>query len=248
MLDGLYVLEKVQSGNLELGVKKSSLSAFEDFLFARFQMHSQIYSHRVDGAFNSALTVLIKKNGDSLPPEIHKYIELDDESFLTSKHIKPPPEMLRELLLNRQMWVLVYETNENSDEIHKKVESEIKSQLTEGIVSLNKSKREFRKPEILNLPIVLKNSKDMLFTEELSRIALIIDSYQKTFFTRRVFVHPDYKDKAFEIVDRIRDTEIAEISKNTITELDETEKALNKINNQDAKNKEEVKKLTNSGK
>ncbi len=108
VFDGLCFV-KGRDNNIEIAIKRSSVCAFEDFLFARYQMHVQVYTHRVDVACNSSFKKM--SEGVPLPAKIDEYIKWDDVSFIFLSPEKHQAR-LRKTLLDRELWKTIYESFE----------------------------------------------------------------------------------------------------------------------------------------
>lgn len=203
LLEGLYVLEEVKSKKLILGLKRTSLAAFEDFLFARFQMHSQVYSHRIDGGYNSALTTLTTSSRRKLPAEIAKYAKIDDESFLFSSIMKPSSHIAN-MILDRAKWTLIYETTNQKNDTSQDVFEAVQKKVGKAYCSINKSNRPLRKPAVLEMPVVGANRiSGEISTEKLHHIALLLKEFDALFFARRIFVHPKKRKAAVKVVESL---------------------------------------------
>ena len=83
--EGLCVVKDRKTGKKSFAILRKAITAFEDFLFSRFQMHVQIYTHKIDAACNKAFEEMAKQSDYTLPPTVDKYIEIDDENFLNQK-------------------------------------------------------------------------------------------------------------------------------------------------------------------
>ena len=210
LLEGIFVLESDTEG-LVLGIKETSLSAFEDFLFARFQMQSQVYSHRIDSLFNSALTTMINNNAAEeckLPSEIIAYAEVDDDNFLFSEHITTS-QPLKNLILWREKWSLIYEYSTQDNKLIDKIFKAIKDEIGGEFCSIvNRNPKRLRNEEILQIPVVKKDRlTKRISTDELHQVAQVLANSNPSFVYKRIFVHPTFTEIASQIAHLVRTAE-----------------------------------------
>lgn len=107
------------NGHCHLALRRSGLSAFEDFLRARLSMYEQVYFHKTSTACQAMLEFAQQQaDAVSLPVDLDRYIAMDDASFLThfeqgtsATRSQFAPATLRHLLLERRLWKRIYEEN-----------------------------------------------------------------------------------------------------------------------------------------
>lgn len=144
----------VQSKQLRVGIRYSSLGALEDFLHSRYQMHKQIYGHKTNRACNTMLDQIRDRLSldkwtwysgfNNVNEFLDKFKDFDDSSFvqyLLSKHKKKKnkinleiKEIAEKLFLERRLTKKVYE------EI---IDSREKSRLKKVKMRLKKFEKKF---------------------------------------------------------------------------------------------------------
>jgi HD superfamily phosphohydrolase len=201
LLDGLVILSSNGKHEYTLAVKRSSLTAFEDFLFARFQMHVQIYTHRVDTSFNQALQTIVKSNNLSLPSKMEDYITFEDESFI---HKFPDVKDLQNLILHREKWHVVFESFNPDNGMTGPIVEKLLSEINKDFISKKNSDKPIRKESLLKVPIVSKDFLGRYVTQEVKSISALISHYNTTFNVLRVVVHPSQVGKAKAILNHFQ--------------------------------------------
>lgn len=199
LLSGLCLTKNLKRNEYSLAIERSSVSAFEDFLFARFQMHVQLYTHRVDASCNLTLRKISEADEFELPPKIEEYVTFDDESFLY-KYNKPGFTKLKSFLLDRNLWKAIFQTftadQTTAISIIQKFETEL------GTISCGKdvAERPIRKEKLLKLPIVTRDLTGKLLTQQVKAISDLINHYNTVHYAIRVFVERNKKQKGEEIL------------------------------------------------
>lgn len=121
ILDSLNAYEDMDSGNFHVAIGLSGLSAFEDYLRARFSMYLQLYFHKTAVSAEAMLRFIKFYLRDwKFPSNLKDYMKLDEYSFL--EHINNIAKNslnevnlelfqghLNKLLLDRNLWKRVYE-------------------------------------------------------------------------------------------------------------------------------------------
>lgn len=192
LLEGIFILQDSNNNSLTLALKKSSLTAFEDFLFARFQMHIQVYSHRVDAAFNIALEKIVVSQKKILPWSIKEYASIDDESFLSKMELTKNVD-LTSLLFNREKWELLYETNDSSDSKFDSLETAVGSTIPEDKFGIYKTDKPLNKSTtILKLPVIITQNEKDYHTNLLEKETVVLSINNMKYFAKRIFIHPSH--------------------------------------------------------
>lgn len=122
LLDSLFFYYNEKTLSMCIGLKKSGLAAFEDFLKARWSMYQQVYFHRTATACEAALCFVFKNTPEmSLPIDLDAYLKIDDWTFLQfatdsiqkSNHSKQKfiKDTLVGLINERKIWKILYEEN-----------------------------------------------------------------------------------------------------------------------------------------
>lgn len=191
VFDGLCLVKK--SDSIEIAIKRSSVGAFEDFLFARYQMHVQVYTHRVDVACNSSFKKI--SEGVPLPAKIDEYVKWDDESFI---FLSPAAhqDRLRKTLLDRNLWKTVYESFEQDQAAAIVVCDRIRQEVGPNFVMQSPTDKPFRKDDLLKFQVITKDMTGRLFTQKLKAISDIIAHYNTSYFALRLSVAPEKVDQA----------------------------------------------------
>ncbi|MBX9703523.1 MAG: HD domain-containing protein, partial [Silvanigrellaceae bacterium] len=119
ILDSIAFYKSPEDHSFHLAIRRSGVSAFEDFLKARWSMYQQVYFHKTATACEAMLEQAHKYfNNMRLPLNLQDYFEWDDHSFLsricsTQQEVNEgyAKKILEDLILKRNLWKRVYEEN-----------------------------------------------------------------------------------------------------------------------------------------
>ena len=197
--EGLCVV-KNKAGELRMGIMRKALSALEDFLFARFQMHVQIYTHKVDASCNKSFEQIAKQSGYRLPANVQKYIEIDDENLLKEDSRL---ERLKDILDNRVLWRMAFESFSDDKTNEQVLLEALKQSLPPTDFAVYNSERPIKKPEILSFPVVCKAFGGAHVTNGIRAISDLVAHYNATYTVTRLFYDPKHEAVVKSIRERI---------------------------------------------
>ncbi len=109
-----------KEGFPKLILHRQGLHAFEDFLFSRYQMYLQVYTHKTNTAFEVMLAQLSEKVKVQYPTDLKGFINFKDSSFpafMQAGLEKSPGEdaqskagqLFKDLFEERKPWKMAYE-------------------------------------------------------------------------------------------------------------------------------------------
>jgi hypothetical protein len=108
----LFAVDEKNCPNLIL--HRQGLHAFEDFLFSRYQMYLQIYTHKTNTSFECMLKRLTEEIHFEYPLAVKDFIHFRDASFpdrlQASVHEETGQNLFNDLFENRKPWKMVYES------------------------------------------------------------------------------------------------------------------------------------------
>jgi len=227
--DGLCIVKHQSKGFYQFGIMRKSLSAFEDFLFSRYQMHVQVYSHRTDANCNKIFDVLCSREEKpyELPPNVDKYLLVDDESFIHQDNV---PKELIEVIRERKLWYLGFESFGNDKSLEQVIENKFKKSIDDGFYAIYTSEKAIKKPSLLDFPIICKSFvRKKLVSDNMKSISDLIAHYNGSFSVRRIFYHPKFKDvvdKIYEEVSRAAIVDMIQETKQDLENLSENDEAI----------------------
>lgn len=117
LFDSLGFYLNIQTQKYHLALKRSGISAFEDYLRARLSMYQQVYCHKTVTACEAMLQHIGKQLPDfCLPIDLDEYIKIDEHNFYTyfdekysNESNNFPKVILYDLIYKRKLWKRVYE-------------------------------------------------------------------------------------------------------------------------------------------
>ena len=193
LMDGLCLVRETHNGqDLAIAIKRGAVSALEDYLFSRFQMHVQVYTHRVDQKCNVALRVTGQSSGYTLPVEIEEYVELDDENLCDKAGDRL--SAFASVAKRREMWEMVHESYSHDELVDPDLVHGLTQDLPKESWGRMTSRKLIRKPALLNLPVLGTTFADEYTSNKLQAISKVIADYNTVFSVKRLFVAPDYVD------------------------------------------------------
>lgn len=202
--EGLCIVKDRKSGKKAFGILRKAITAFEDFLFSRFQMHVQVYTHKIDASCNKAFEEIVKQSGYTLPASIDEYIEIDDENFLDQD--EKLNENLGEMIRDRKLWPMALQSYSNDRSNETALFEKFTNSLGSKNIAIYNSERPFKKETLLDFPVVAKAVGDVFMTEKMRKSSELIAHYNAVFSVRRLFYHPDCKpltDAVFESISEV---------------------------------------------
>lgn len=205
ILDSLGFYFNTNSKQYHLALRRSGISAYEDYLRARLSMYNQVYFHKTATACEAMLEFLKKRIYNfHFPLNLKEYILIDDYNIINyfsfnSKDVFLP-QFLQDLLFNRKLWKRVYEEtipfqarNSFSSSCPSLLrllkDMNIPGELIESSTSLSrfspKGRGEFAKS---NLKVIVKNSNSHRILESIENHSNLINRVDEEFMIRRIFI------------------------------------------------------------
>jgi len=198
---GFYLNNTTQQ--YHLAMRKSGISAFEDYLRARLSMYKQVYFHKTATACEAMLEH-IKKTPDKfvLPLNLNEYLSYDDHNFF---HFFKN-EILSHLLLERKLWKKVYE--ESASTLNRAQEHSLCPKILSFLLSQNipaelietnanltcffpKNHEQSQKN---NFKIILKDIHMLRYLEPVENHSLLVNTLDEDIAIKRIFI-AQYHDK-----------------------------------------------------
>jgi uncharacterized protein len=127
ILDGLCFYERPNAQSLHLGLNRSGLAAFEDYLRARQSMYIQVYFHKTSNSAEAMMSHVAQMIPHwSLPAALVDYQDVDEYNIeahlmdqsktLEDKQKVSFKKIVRDLLRDRRLWKSIVEIiSKNSD-------------------------------------------------------------------------------------------------------------------------------------
>lgn len=127
ILDSLQVYREAETGEHHVAIGLSGLSAFEDYLRARYSMYLQLYFHKTAVASEAMLRFIkFYVRQWQFPAKLEEFAAVDELSFipavlkvarqhLPEAQLEPLENHLRNLFLDRRLWKRVYEITSGPD-------------------------------------------------------------------------------------------------------------------------------------
>lgn len=210
--EGLCIVKERKSGKKSFAILRKAITAFEDFLFSRFQMHVQVYTHKIDASCNKAFEELAKQSGFTLPASIDEYIEIDDENFLDrDKNLKAN---LGEMIRNRKLWPMALQSYSNDRSNETALFEKFTNSLGKANIAIYNSERPFKKQSLLDFPVVAKAIGDVFMSEKMRKSSELVAHYNAVFGVRRLFYRPDHTSHAKAVLESI--TEVVTLDATTL--------------------------------
>ncbi|MCO5113005.1 MAG: HD domain-containing protein [Bdellovibrionaceae bacterium] len=199
--EGLCIVKERKSNKKLFSVLRKSITAFEDFLFSRFQMHVQIYTHKIDASCNSAFKKMAEISGYKLPSTIEEYILIDDENIL-EKNVQLK-KTLGDMILNRKLWLLAIQSYSNDRSCDIILFEKIINSIGKEHTALYLSERPFKKQKLLDFPVLTKAVSGQLMTEKMRKTSELIAHYNAIFSVQRLFYKPEFEVQVKQILKSI---------------------------------------------
>lgn len=206
ILDSLSFYFNKNSNSYHLCLRRSGISAYEDYLRARWSMYQQVYFHKTVTACEAMLQNISNSLKEfNLPLDINEYLRLDEHTFfsyITSK-IKPNKfilNLLTDLIYNRKLWKRVYEEiipkksiNKESNDCSKIISFlnsyNCPAETIESTTSLTnfspKGKHIISKN---NLKVIVKDVHCLRYLEPIENHSSLINREDEEFLIRRIFI------------------------------------------------------------
>lgn len=213
LLANLYFTVPGGSGRPSLAVTDSGLHPLEHFLFGRYQMYMQVYTHKTNTAFEA----MFKKLGESLnfpyPLEYEPFINFHDHSLRemiwkqNSSHSELSALLIRDLFSFRRPWKLIYEKasylgDDKQKEQFNKLYADLTAEFGKNSVLAFKTDKGLTGytpgPDRENTRMVKVIRYDHLERcyrlKDLNDESYLISAFEKRFRRYRLYANPDLKE------------------------------------------------------
>lgn len=202
MLDTFALGEDPETNNLVVGVTNAGINVAESLILARYQMFHQMYFHKTRRAFDyhlkKSLKHILPKGHFPDLENINEFLEMDDYSMW--QKIRKSSDKDSQAIINRTPMKSVYETNPAVDtKILIKVIEKLSSKgVWTHIDDTSKSWYNFDDTEIFVIDEENGN------VEPLSNKSFIIKSIKGKHTKYRVYVNPNDRQKAKDLISKIK--------------------------------------------
>ncbi len=208
ILDSLGFYYNIQTNKYHLALRRSGISAFEDYLRARWSMYQQVYFHKTVTACEAMFQSINKQLPEfSLPLDLNEYLNLDEHSFfryIESKYLNSLNNYVKEILLdliyNRKLWKRVYEECIPKNSL-RAIPSlcpaiisflqnlEYPSEIIENSTNLTNFSPKGREISSKNnLKIIIKDVHSLRYLEPVENHSLLINRVDEEIIIRRIYV------------------------------------------------------------
>ena len=210
ILDSVGFYLDIETNTYHLGLRRSGISAYEDYLRARLSMYHQVYFHKTATACEAMLAYLKEKSPFlCFPINIDDYIKIDDYNIISffnpSDKNKETGKLSKELLLERKLWKRVYEETipyENSNNISSSCylifktlkELNIPCEIIETSTNLTSFSPIKKNDSTRTLKIILKNVNNLRFLETAEKHCPLINRVDEDFIVKRIYIGRDYEN------------------------------------------------------
>lgn len=213
----------VQSKQLRVGIRYSSLGALEDFLHSRYQMHKQIYGHKTNRACNAMLDEIRErlnkekwtfyKDCWDINEFLNIFKDFDDNSFVQcllishkkkeTKNSLEIKEIAEKLFLERKLTKKVFEEIvDDRDEKRLKLVGlkirKLKRKLDREKIRYKVDEFENKGPKVISsngsLRVLKKDQKGFYLVEEVVNCSSFIKGLPEKEYIFRVFCRKSKRD------------------------------------------------------
>lgn len=208
ILDSVGFYLDLQTNDHHLSMRKSGISAFEDYLRARHSMYQQVYFHKTATACEAMLECVKNQFPEyHLPIELDDYLQIDDASFLYHLKEKVSPQklngalnLMRDLIYDRKIWKKVYEEtsyqgdNQKLKSVLISIVNELKNQgilceMIESSANLTCFSEMDKDSDSKNkFKIILKDIHSLRHVEPVEKHSLLVKQLDKNISIKRIFV------------------------------------------------------------
>ena len=218
ILDSLGFYLNHQTNKYHLALRRSGISAFEDYLRARWSMYQQVYFHKTVTACEAMLQNINKLFPQfSFPLNTEEYLKIDEHSFYQyiEKNFSEnltiyTKEILNDLIFNRKLWKRVYEefipknTLRTIPSLCPAITSylqklECPTEIIENSTNLtNFSPKGKDSSSKNNLKIIIKDVHSLRYLEPVENHSTLINRVDEEFIIRRIYI-ARYKENLEDI-------------------------------------------------
>ncbi len=206
ILDSLAFYYNKNSKLYHLCIRRSGISAYEDYLRARWSMYQQVYFHKTVTACEAMLQHVSHILSEfKLPLQIDEYLNIDEHSFFSYINSKTKcsnyiSNLLKDLIYNRKLWKRIYEEviPKNSNNFV----SNLSFRINEFLQSINcpaeiiesgtnltnfspKGKHLFSKNK---LKVIIKDVHFLRYLEPIENHSSLINREDEEFIIRRIYL------------------------------------------------------------
>nr|WP_272914821.1 hypothetical protein [Silvanigrella paludirubra] len=208
ILDSIGFYLNHQTNKYHLALRRSGISAFEDYLRARWSMYQQVYFHKTVTACEAMLQNINKNFPNfNLPIQIDEYLAIDEHSFFPyieknyASDLKPfTKEILTDLIYNRKLWKRVYEefipknTLRTIPSLCPTITNYLQkidcpAEIIENSTNLtNFSPKGKENSSKNNLKIIIKDVHSLRYLEPVENHSTLINRVDEEFIIRRIYI------------------------------------------------------------
>lgn len=206
ILDSVGFYFDSRTNNYHMAMRKSGVSAFEDYLKARLSMYQQVYFHKTATACEAMLEHASKKlKTYCLPIELDEYLKIDDASFLY--HLKEKfidednrniMELMSDLIRDRRLWKKVYEESsplslDNEANVNSILEELQRMGISFEMIKTSKNLTcffplETEEESKNNFKIILKDINSLRYLDPVEKHSFLINQINEEFSIKRIFI------------------------------------------------------------
>ncbi|MEZ5401965.1 MAG: HD domain-containing protein [Bryobacteraceae bacterium] len=222
LIDSLTVVDNPDSGRLQIAIRRGGEHAFEALILARYQMHTQVYLHRIRRIYDFYLTEYMKLWGEEHHKTYEDVLAHDDTSVTMEIRKDAQSEGLRskwaKRIVSRDHHRRVLETGDYADEQRlrrmKRVDRQLRLEYPNVDFFLDNAAHDIHKltipgeqepSKVEDLYIVEDDGKRRLLTEDSAMIGKI----PKRVRTVRIFADAHGRELE-EIRQKARRLEVSE--------------------------------------
>lgn len=227
VLDSLALYASPDDGRIHLALQYSGLPAFEDYLRARQSMYVQLYFHKTTTACEAMMQkISTYLKGWNFPAKLSEYSALDEHEirscFLeaSKERLKRGDQqafekLIRDLLVNRRLWKMVYEITEEDSPRSKSLNLEELTQCLKDesiefetvssrnvLTKFRGRKRGEKSPNYLRL--IKSDERQFLRIEAVEDYSSIIK--EATVLFQRIYVSQDDANEAKSVIRAVLDS------------------------------------------
>lgn len=224
LLDSIGCYQNPETKNYHLAIRRSGVSAFDDFLRARLSMYNQVYFHKTATACEAMLDHIHRLKPDlTFPLDLKSYFNLDDTNI--AYFLKIDDEILENLFSRRVLWKKVFEesvpkngetsTTSLCPRIQKMLlKKGIPCEIVESTTNLTRFVPNHRRNGSTNpFLVILKDIENQRYLEPISQHSTLFHSLHEETLVKRIFASPRTLDNNSVSYGDIQ-SEIAKIQQN----------------------------------
>ena len=206
ILDSLAFYYNSNSNSFHLCIRRSGISAYEDYLRARWSMYQQVYFHKTVTACEAMLEhVNNNSNNFHLPVDIEEYLKIDEHSFYSFISNKLSANnylnnILKDLIFKRKLWKRVFEEIIPKNSLHK--ESTTCQKIMQYLNTINCPAEIIESSTNLtnfspkgkyltsknNLKVIIKDVHLLRYLEPIENHSSLINREDEEFLIRRIYI------------------------------------------------------------